>query len=193
MHTQQSPTLIIVIARVFASMTRVSLTSKEWTMTRGREGGESTSRLADGGVSRLEGGNISVSQGFPSYSLVSSVSQPDSERSNHFVARSPLSLINSRPVKIILNGIPKRNTHFPRPRASVRLRIIHQGSSNHLNGCRWFWIARSSRAIPTGHRNRGLKIPRRTRRGILENLRKPDQCKHLRRIESSKVAKVRIL
>lgn len=37
-HTQRLPTLIIVIARVFASMTRVSLTS-EWAMTR-RKGGE---------------------------------------------------------------------------------------------------------------------------------------------------------
>jgi len=86
-RTQRSPTLI-VIARVFVSMTRVSdVENERWQEERGREGRRPTSREARG-ITRFRG-DIFVSQGYPSScSFLSLVSQPDSERSNHrFVAR----------------------------------------------------------------------------------------------------------
>lgn len=158
------------------------------TRRKGEEG-----RLADGGVLRFGGGgDITVSGFFLVFSLISSVSQPDSERSNHrFVARSPPSprtvSSRSRSPSCRKGGICSFLSHVG------QLVLVHQRPFSSLD--RLPAILEPPRSapsdIPIGRRNCNLKIPRRPRGGILGNLRNPDQREDPRWIESSKVAKVR--
>lgn len=177
-HTR--PPTLIVIARVFASMTRVPLTSTEWTMMRGKRG---EGILADGVRRRrspLWRGTISPClRVFPPRVHTSRQSR-NRTPSGRIVGSQLVSPLSSLLLKIaqdrftwtahiLLDHV--RQLVFG---SSVSNRFIHTSGTTGD-----FWTARSFREIPTGRRVRSLKILERTRRGILENLRNPYQRGYL--------------
>lgn len=125
-------------------MTRVSLTSMEWPMTRGREGCGQSSRRRRTPSWRRGGRAVSPClRDFPRACLVSSVSLTDSERPNRwFAARSP-SLSSRRSRSVGRQVLPASGVHVSlQPRASA-FSSLPPGSSigdhfSHSVSCRRF-------------------------------------------------------